>query len=216
MENANRLNPNSSNLLYHRTIIHLYFEDWKLAHQDINRCIEKAEENLPKYFYLRGVCYSCVRDFKKALNQFSICLSLDGEHEESYFEKAKCFFLLGNTEKGFNSLKYFIELNPGDMSIYKWIGDLLYEGKSYRDAIKSYGESKIEDLQCLVMKAKCLLRVGSINQVGSQIKLIEKVNGVEKSRVQLDIAAYSLLNSMVRHQSSKVLISGVHKLNKLL
>ena len=39
MEVANKLNPNSSNLLYHRTILHLYFEDWKLAHEDINKCI---------------------------------------------------------------------------------------------------------------------------------------------------------------------------------
>ena len=39
MEVANKLNPNSSNLLYHRTIIHLYFEDWNLAHEDINKCI---------------------------------------------------------------------------------------------------------------------------------------------------------------------------------
>jgi tetratricopeptide (TPR) repeat protein len=77
LELGYRLNPNSSNLLYHRTIIHLYFEDWEEAHNDINRCIEKAEENLPKYFYLRGVCHTCIRDFKKAINEFSICLSLD-------------------------------------------------------------------------------------------------------------------------------------------
>lgn len=29
MEAGNELNPNSSNLLYHRTIIHLFFEDWE-------------------------------------------------------------------------------------------------------------------------------------------------------------------------------------------
>jgi tetratricopeptide (TPR) repeat protein len=146
MEVASRLNPNSSNLLYHRTLIHLYFEDWEQAHEDINRCIEKAEENLPKYFYLRGVCHSCVKDFKKAINEFSICLSLDSQFQEAHFQKAKCHFLLGNTDKGFSSLKTFIELNPDDLSIYKWIGDLLYEGRSYRDSLKSYAEYKGEEL----------------------------------------------------------------------
>jgi tetratricopeptide (TPR) repeat protein len=29
LELGNKLNPNSSNLLYHRTIIHLFFEDWE-------------------------------------------------------------------------------------------------------------------------------------------------------------------------------------------
>jgi hypothetical protein len=33
-----------------------------------------------------------------------------------------------------------MELNPDDLSIYKWIGDLLYEGMSYTDALKAYGE----------------------------------------------------------------------------
>jgi tetratricopeptide (TPR) repeat protein len=108
LELGNRLNPNSSNLLYHRTILHLYFEDWESAHDDINRCIEKAEENLPKYFYLRGVCYSCLKDYKKAINEYSICLSLDAAFTAAYLEKAKCYFLLGNTEKGFSALKVFM------------------------------------------------------------------------------------------------------------
>ena len=53
-------------------------------------------------------------------------------------EKSKCYFLLGNTEKGFSSLRSFMEMHPEDLTIYKWIGDLLYEGYSYADAIKAY------------------------------------------------------------------------------
>lgn len=33
-----------------------------------------------------------------------------------------------------------MELNPNDVSIYKWIGDLLYEGMSYQDSLKAYAE----------------------------------------------------------------------------
>lgn len=33
----------SSNLLYHRSIIHFYLSNWDNALEDINRCIEKAE-----------------------------------------------------------------------------------------------------------------------------------------------------------------------------
>lgn len=87
---------------------------------------------------MRGVCYTCIRDFKKAINEFSICLSLDANYCEAHLEKAKCYFLLGNTDKGFSSLKLFMELKPNDLSIYKWIGDLLYEGMSYKDALKAY------------------------------------------------------------------------------
>jgi hypothetical protein len=31
-----------------------------------------------------------------------------------------------------------MELKPNDLSIYKWIGDLLYEGMSYKDSLKAY------------------------------------------------------------------------------
>lgn len=27
---------------------------------------------------------------------------------------------------------------PNDFTVHKWIGDLLYEGRSYEDAIKAY------------------------------------------------------------------------------
>jgi tetratricopeptide (TPR) repeat protein len=81
-----------------------------------------------------------VKDFKKAINEYSICLSLDAAYADAYLEKAKCYFLLGSTEKGFSSLKIFMEMNPDDVSIYKWIGDLLYEGMSYKDALKAYNE----------------------------------------------------------------------------
>lgn len=52
-------------------------EEWDSAINDINLCIEKAEENEPKYFYLRGLCYAVVKDLKKAINEYSISLSLD-------------------------------------------------------------------------------------------------------------------------------------------
>jgi hypothetical protein len=43
MEEGYQVNSSSSNLLYHRTILHLYFSSLKNAMQDINICIEKAE-----------------------------------------------------------------------------------------------------------------------------------------------------------------------------
>lgn len=33
-----------------------------------------------------------------------------------------------------------MEINPQDTEITKWIGDLLYEGRSYKDALRAYEE----------------------------------------------------------------------------
>jgi hypothetical protein len=95
MEEGFQVNSSSSNLLYHRTILHLYFSSLKTAMQDINLCIEKAEENLPKYFYLRGICFACMKSLKKAINEFSISISLNKEYSMAYLERAKCYFLSG-------------------------------------------------------------------------------------------------------------------------
>lgn len=68
MNSGNLINDGNSNLLYHRTILSYYFKDFKGGLEDINRCIEKAEDNIPKYFYLRGLGYACAKDLVKAIN----------------------------------------------------------------------------------------------------------------------------------------------------
>jgi hypothetical protein len=66
------------------------------------------------------------------------------------------------------------------------------------------------------MRAKCLMRVGSLQEVGAILKLMEKIPGVEKTRNVLDNTAYSLLSGLLKGESGKVIVSGIHKLNKLL
>jgi tetratricopeptide (TPR) repeat protein len=70
-------------------------EEWDNAQSDINLCIEKAEENEPKYFYLRGLTYAVMKDLRRAINEYSISLSLNPEFLISLLERAKCYFLLG-------------------------------------------------------------------------------------------------------------------------
>jgi tetratricopeptide (TPR) repeat protein len=118
----------------------LFLGKYDSALDDINHCIEKAEENLPKYFYLRGLTYSVLHNLKKAINEHSICLSLDPSYEKSLVERAKCSFLMGDLDGGFGDLKNFLQSKPDDASVHLWIGDLLYEGRSYHDALKAYLE----------------------------------------------------------------------------
>lgn len=47
---------------------------------------------------------------------------------------------MGETESGFNDLKVYMQANPDDYQVHKWIGDLLYEGYSYHDSYKAYDE----------------------------------------------------------------------------
>jgi hypothetical protein len=109
-----------------------------------------------------------------------------------------------------------MELNPDDLSIYKWIGDLLYEGMSYVDALKAYSElGAVDDLETQIMKLKCLFRVASLNEVTAQLRSIEKHPSVGKEKVALDMTALTLLGQLVKHDH-KNLHSLVKKINKSL
>jgi tetratricopeptide (TPR) repeat protein len=66
------------------------------------------------------------------------------------------------------------------------------------------------------MRTKCVFRVGSLQEVATHLRLIEKCPQAEAGRVQLDQTAFALLTGLVKGESSKVIVSCVHKLNKLL
>lgn len=71
-----------------------------------------------------------------------------------------------------------MEMNPDDLTIYRWIGDLLYEGESYRDALKAYSELGPDvNFEALIMQLKCIFRVGSLNEIANMMKVIEKGRG---------------------------------------
>ena len=52
-------------------------EDYEQAIIDIDKAIEKSEDNVPKYFFFRGMIYGCSKQFKQAASDFSICINLD-------------------------------------------------------------------------------------------------------------------------------------------
>lgn len=58
------MNDNNANLYYVRSIIKAGLEDYDSSIADIDKAIEKSEDNVPKYFYLRGLVYGCRKNFK--------------------------------------------------------------------------------------------------------------------------------------------------------
>lgn len=68
---------------------------------DIETAINKSEDNVAKYFYFRGMVYGILRQHKHALNDFSICISLDETFSDAYLNRAKCHFLSGDSNSAF-------------------------------------------------------------------------------------------------------------------
>lgn len=48
------------------------------------------------------------------------------------------------------------------------------------------------------MKSKCLFRIGSIQEVGFNLKTIEKNVLADRDKVNLDLTAFGVLNSLLK------------------
>jgi tetratricopeptide (TPR) repeat protein len=58
---------------------------------DLDKAIDKSEDNIPKHFYVRGLLQACSKNLKAALNDLSISINLDEKLAEGYFNRAKIF-----------------------------------------------------------------------------------------------------------------------------
>jgi len=60
LDKAVKINDSVSNLLYIRGMIKLYLELYEEAIEDFNEAIEKADDNISKYFFNRGLINSII------------------------------------------------------------------------------------------------------------------------------------------------------------
>ncbi len=107
--------------------------------------------------------------------------------------------------------------NQTDYYVHKWIGDLLYEGRSYSDALKAYQEieeSTLFDVE--IMKCKCLLRMSDLNKLSDCLTKLTKLEDCNESMVQVDILAVGLLKILTKPHENKESASKIKKLNGLL
>jgi tetratricopeptide (TPR) repeat protein len=90
IDQAQQLNEQNANVFYIRAIIKAFLSNYGDAVTDVDKAIEKSEDNVPKYFYFRGLVYGCSRQFKPAISDFSICINLDENFADAYLQRARC------------------------------------------------------------------------------------------------------------------------------
>lgn len=59
LDKALECNQSNANLFYYRGLLQFALNDKFSCVQELEKAIEKSEDNIPKYFYLRGLAYSC-------------------------------------------------------------------------------------------------------------------------------------------------------------
>ena len=82
--------------------------------------------------------------------------------------------------------------------MHVWIGNLLYEGKSYTDALKAYDEVEGENLQALIMRCKCLLRVSKLQHIKECLTRASKLANCKNEMIEVDMIVLGILQSLIR------------------
>lgn len=67
LEKALELNGNNANLCYHIGLIKFVLDRPYDCIADLDKAMEKSEDNIPKYFYCRGLAHSALKLYKQAL-----------------------------------------------------------------------------------------------------------------------------------------------------
>jgi Tfp pilus assembly protein PilF len=104
LDQAEALNQQSATLYFVRGILNFFLGRTAQASADLEKAIDKSEDNIAEYFYVRGLIYAQQKHFKSALNDLSIAINLNENYADAYIARAKCFHLLQDRNSAFLDL----------------------------------------------------------------------------------------------------------------
>lgn len=67
-------------LYYFRSALYGALSMWSECLSDIDMSIEKSDDNIPKFFYLRGSAFACCQSYKQAVHDLTVSLSINSNY----------------------------------------------------------------------------------------------------------------------------------------
>lgn len=193
LDKAFGCNPNIAPLLYLRALLRFSMKNLSEAVIEIDQAIEKSEDNVAKYYYLRGLIYAAAKQYKNSLEDFTIVVQLDSKHSKAFLNRAKCYFLLGIKDKAFSDLKKFSEIRLNSSDLHLWAGHFLINDGAYSLATQAYTNSmniKYKE-NILIYRAKSNIMARELN---AALEDLEGISDISKSnKAKFDITALMAL-----------------------
>lgn len=91
-------------MLFYKGIVNFALGQLDAASFDIDTAIDKSDDNQAIHYFVRGILHACKRMYKQAINDLSICLSLDALHSDSYLYRSKLLIFLGDVGNAYIDL----------------------------------------------------------------------------------------------------------------
>ena len=158
-------------LYFLRAAIYYYQDECTSAVPDLEQAIEKAEDNVPAHYLLRGLCYARLRLYQEALQDFSIAIQLDEALADAYFFRGKCAFLLEDPSLAFMDFQKLILAKQADPLVHVHAGNLLMLTGSFEDATKAFSNANEIKPTALayLQRSKCRLYLDNLGLALSDI-----------------------------------------------
>ncbi|OMJ73334.1 hypothetical protein SteCoe_27992 [Stentor coeruleus] len=190
---AMKMKDIDSEMLFFRSCIRYLMMNYPDALEDIKMSIEKAEDNIPEHYVLRGLCYAAEKMYSEAIQDFTIALQLKETLDYIYWYRSRAGYLMDDTTIAFNDLQKYMILRPSDPEVYFQASVLLIMGGSYDDALKALNNSMSlkQSGKVAYMKAKCYVIINDISLAIDELKFFKD----QKNGVQLDEEILKFLQS---------------------
>ncbi|CAD8108767.1 unnamed protein product [Paramecium sonneborni] len=200
-----------SNLLFYKGILHFALGNLDQSALDFEQAIEKSEDNQAQHYYVRGLLQCQRQLFKQAVNDFSICLSLDQNHPESYLNRYKLLTMIGDVETAYLDLKKYVDLKEQYTINYHTVGILYFLIGAYEEAIQAFNNCKT--LQGQYEKVKVLIYGKELNLALNELTII--IEEMQNQEAIIDKQVLTILKETSLQISTKILEDSINAIIKI-
>ena len=157
LDAALEMRESDSDLYFFRGILLYYWKKPIDAVYDLEKAIDKAEDNVPMHFLARGLCSAKLKMYKEAIQDFSIVLQLDDKVADAYFYRGRCAFIMEDNDQALGDFQEVLHLRPSDSSSHIHAANLLMATGAIEEAIRAFDSANAicSSSETHLHKAKC-------------------------------------------------------------
>jgi tetratricopeptide (TPR) repeat protein len=89
-------------------------------------------------FFIKGIYYANIKQYKKAIAEFDSCISRDWKTTDAYLEKGRAYFQMGNFNAALQTFKMAITVTNTDPDAYFWLARSYEALQRKSDAASNY------------------------------------------------------------------------------
>lgn len=173
-------------MLFLRGLLNFALHRFYDAICDFERVIEKTDETSATHYLARGRCYACLSMFKEAITDLSIAINLNKDLLDSYLNRGKCAYLIGDTGLAFMDFQKLIVLEPKNPSVHIYAGNLLMTTGSYEDATKAFtnADNIKKSPLALYQRSRCHVALNQMEEALDDLNKVIEISPNDKVALQ--------------------------------